>query len=595
MEKFMNRQEADILKKIIEDNFINQRILTETTGHSLGVVNRSLRALIDEGYLTADCMPTADAKAAYDAARPRNAIILAAGFGMRMVPINLLSPKALIEVNGEPLIERIIGQLNDAGVTDITIVVGFMKEKFDYLIDRYDVELVVSPDYASKNNLSSLALVKDRISDTYIVPSNIWCAQSPFARHEMYSWYMVGERTDRDSSVRVNRKNELVIAVNGEPGNKMTGVSYISRKDAPLLTAGLKRLNEDGRHDDDLWETALCSGGKMTVTARFAEPESIVEINTYEQLRELDSNSNHLKSEAIDLLARIFDATPGDITDIEVLKKGMTNRSFLFAVNNEKYIMRIPGEGTDELIDRNEEAEVFRAISGLGICDDPVYIDPKSGYKVTKFLEGVRTCDPRRPEDLKACMKKLKDFHDMKLSVDHSFDVFRQIDFYESLWKGQPSIYIDYEKTKEQVFSLRPYVESHVEDIVLTHIDAVPDNFLFYKSEDGNEKLQLTDWEYSGMQDPHLDIAMFAVYSHYDKAEIDRLIDIYFDGRCSNPTRIKIYCYISVCGLLWSNWCEYKRSLGIEFGEYSLRQYRYAKDYRKIAQRAIEEEEHSNG
>ena len=111
----MNRQEADILKKIIEDNFINQRILTETTGHSLGVVNRSLRALIDEGYLTADCMPTADAKAAYDAARPRNAIILAAGFGMRMVPINLLSPKALIEVNGEPLIERIIGQLNDAG------------------------------------------------------------------------------------------------------------------------------------------------------------------------------------------------------------------------------------------------------------------------------------------------------------------------------------------------------------------------------------------------------------------------------------------------------------------------------------------------
>lgn len=595
MEKFMNRQEADILKKIIEDNFINQRILAETTGHSLGVVNRSLRALIDEGYLTADCMPTADAKAAYDAARPRNAIILAAGFGMRMVPINLLSPKALIEVNGEPLIERIIGQLNDAGVTDITIVVGFMKEKFDYLIDRYDVELVVSPDYASKNNLSSLALVKDRISDTYIVPSNIWCAQSPFAGHEMYSWYMVGERTDRDSSVRVNRKNELVIAVNGEPGNKMTGVSYISRKDAPLLTAGLKRLNEDGRHDNDLWETALYSGGKMTVTARFAEPESIVEINTYEQLRELDSNSNHLKSEAIDLLARIFDATPGDITDIEVLKKGMTNRSFLFAVNNEKYIMRIPGEGTDELIDRNEEAEVFRAISGLGICDDPVYIDPKSGYKVTKFLEGVRTCDPRRPEDLKACMKKLKDFHDMKLSVDHSFDVFGQIDFYESLWKGQPSIYIDYEKTKEQVFSLRPYVESHVEDIVLTHIDAVPDNFLFYKSEDGNEKLQLTDWEYSGMQDPHLDIAMFAVYSHYDKAEIDRLIDIYFDGRCSNPTRIKIYCYISVCGLLWSNWCEYKRSLGIEFGEYSLRQYRYAKDYRKIAQRAIEEEEHSNG
>lgn len=51
-----------------------------------------------------------------------------------------------------------------------------------------------------------------------------------------------------------------------------------------------------------------------------------------------------------------------------------------------------------------------------------------------------------------------------------------------------------------------------------------------------------------------------------------------------DATRIKIYCYIAACGLLWSNWCEYKRNLGVEFGEYSLRQYRYAKDYYRIVQ-----------
>ena len=84
------------------------------------------------------------------------------------------------------------------------------------------------------------------------------------------------------------------------------------------------------------------------------------------------------------------------------------------------------------------------------------------------------------------------------------------------------------------------------------------------------------------MQDAHLDIAMFCIYSMYDRKQIDHLIDIYFENKCDQQTRIKIYCYISMCGLLWSNWCEYKYTLGVEFGEYSLAQYRFAKDYYKI-------------
>ena len=84
------------------------------------------------------------------------------------------------------------------------------------------------------------------------------------------------------------------------------------------------------------------------------------------------------------------------------------------------------------------------------------------------------------------------------------------------------------------------------------------------------------------MQDPHVDIAMFCIYALYDRKQIDKLIDLYFAGDCSLEIRMKIYCYIAICGLLWSNWCEYKSTFGIEFGEYSLRQYRYAKEYYKI-------------
>lgn len=85
------------------------------------------------------------------------------------------------------------------------------------------------------------------------------------------------------------------------------------------------------------------------------------------------------------------------------------------------------------------------------------------------------------------------------------------------------------------------------------------------------------------MQDPHIDLAMFSIYSFYDREQIDNLIDIYFEGECDDKTRIKIYCYVAICGLLWSNWCEYKLMLDVEFGEYSIKQYRYAKEFYKIA------------
>ena len=175
-------------------------------------------------------------------------------------------------------------------------------------------------------------------------------------------------------------------------------------------------------------------------------------------------------------------------------------------------------------------------------------------------------------------MKKLRDFHSLNLKVGHKFDIFKQIDFYEYLWDGAPSVYRDYNDTKIKAFELKEYIDNCKIEMCLTHIDAVPDNFLF--TADGD--IRLIDWEYAGMQDPHVDIAMFCIYALYDRKQVDRLIDIYFENKCEKQTRLKIYCYIAACGLLWSNWCEYKRSLGVEFGEYSLRQYRYAKEYYKI-------------
>ena len=588
--KYMNTQKQDILNNLMKEPFINQRILAAQTGHSLGIVNRSVKELISEGYLDEEIRPTEKALNEAKEKAPKNAIILAAGFGMRMVPINTETPKGLLEIKGERLIERTIRQLHEVGITEIYVVVGFMKEQYEYLIDEYGVELIVAPDYASKNNLHSLKTAAAHLSNSYIIPCDIWCEKNPYSRNELYSWYMVSDLVDDDSTVRVNRKQELVVQKEQAGGNAMIGICYLLETEAEIVRERLEELGRDSRYDGAFWEETLYRKDRMIVTARVVHAADAVEINTYEQLREIDSDSSQLQTDAIQVICEALGAQQDEVTNITVLKKGMTNRSFLFSCKDKKYIMRIPGEGTDQLINRRQEAAVYQTIAGRKICDEIAYINPENGYKITEYLDGARVCDAEKEEDLQKCMKKLREFHGQKLRVDHSFDLFGQMEYYESLWEGTPSAYKDYEKTKAHVLQLKDYIEANAGERVLTHIDAVPDNFLFVE-ENGKEEIRLIDWEYAGMQDPHVDIAMFCIYSLYKKEQVDHLIDLYFEGNCDDRTRIKIYCYIAVCGLLWSNWCEYKRNLGVEFGEYSLRQYRYAKDYYKIVQQELGEEE----
>lgn len=585
----MNNSKQDILNNLIKEPFINQRILAAQTGHSLGIVNRSLKELISEGYLDEEIRPTEKALREAKEKAPKNAIILAAGFGMRMVPINTETPKGLLEIKGERLIECTIRQLHEVGITEIYVVVGFMKEQYEYLIDEYGVDLIVAPDYATKNNLHSLKTAADHLSNSYIIPCDIWCEKNPYSRNELYSWYMVSDLVDDDSTVRVNRKQELVVQKEQAGGNAMIGICYLLETEAEIVRERLEELGRDSRYDGAFWEETLYRKDRMIVTARVVHAADAVEINTYEQLREIDSDSSQLQTDAIQVICEALGAQQNEVTNITVLKKGMTNRSFLFSCKDKKYIMRIPGEGTDQLINRRQEAAVYQTIAGRRICDEIAYINPENGYKITEYLEGARVCDAENEEDLQKCMKKLREVHGQKLRVDHSFDLFGQMEYYESLWEGTPSAYKDYEKTKAHVLQLKDYIEANAGERVLTHIDAVPDNFLFVE-ENGKEEIRLIDWEYAGMQDPHVDIAMFCIYSLYKKEQVDHLIDLYFEGNCDDRTRIKIYCYIAVCGLLWSNWCEYKRKLGVEFGEYSLRQYRYAKDYYKIVQQELGEE-----
>lgn len=235
----MNKVEFDILNKLHHQKYSTQRDLAAQTGYSLGTVNRISKDLQQEGYLNSEYALTQKAKDLLSKKHPHNAVILAAGYGMRMVPINMETPKGLLEINGETLIERLIRQLQEVHIAKIYIVVGFLKEKYEYLIDQYGVELIVNEEYSQKNNLHSLALAAAYLGNSYVIPCDIWCRQNPFSSYESYTWYMVSEAKTMESSIKVTRKMQLSKIGTRESGNKMIGISYIDEEQIEIFKENL--------------------------------------------------------------------------------------------------------------------------------------------------------------------------------------------------------------------------------------------------------------------------------------------------------------------------------------------------------------------
>lgn len=563
-----------VFKNLIGNTY-NQRELSLKTDFSLGKVNKIINDLQKIKYIYSKNYISPDEIEYIKSHHPQRATILAAGYGLRMVPINTEEPKGLLVVKNEPLIERILKQLHEVGITDISIVVGFMKEHYEYLIDQYDVKLIVNTHYNTRNNIYSLYLAKDRIENSYIIPCDIWFKNNPFSTIEGPSWYLFSDKLTSKSNWIVSKSYKVKHTKN-QSGNRMIGIAYLNKVDANKLVQRMSSLIKAKKYDL-FWEDALAEKNNFLINGRIIPNSEHAEINSYEELLELDSNSSHLENEAIQIIESTFNIDKSDIHNIHTLKKGMTNRSFIFSVKDKRYIMRIPGAGTDKLINRQEEFNVYEQIRDEPYTERVLYLNPKNGYKLSEFLEGTRNSKVDNWQDVTKCMNLLRKFHQQKHSVNHKFDIWKQIEFYDAL-RNAPSAYRDFLITKDNVLKLKPFIENNISNWTLCHIDANADNFLINKE----GKIFLIDWEYAGMQDPDLDIAMFAIYAGYSRDQFDKLIDIYYQDKCNETTRYKIYAYAAVGGLLWSNWCEYKQSLGLDFDEYSLSQYRYAKEYSKL-------------
>jgi len=162
----------------------------------------------------------------------RNAIILAAGMSSRFIPLSAELPKGLLNVKGEVLIERQIRQLLEAGISDITVVVGYKADMFAYLKPKYGVRIVFNEDFDRYNNTSSLIRVLDKLSDTYLCSSDNYFPQNVFIEKPTQSYYSalyaVGE-TNEYCIKTDSAHNITEVSVGGKNSWYMVGHVYFSK------------------------------------------------------------------------------------------------------------------------------------------------------------------------------------------------------------------------------------------------------------------------------------------------------------------------------------------------------------------------------
>lgn len=274
----------------------------------------------------------------------RNAIILAAGTSSRFVPLSAEIPKGLLEVKGEVLIERQIRQLKEAEINDIVVVTGYKKEKFDYLREKFGVDLIYNEDYAKYNNASSMIRVLDRLGNSYICSSDNYFQKNVFLGNPKVSYYssLFAEGPTNEYCLTVDNNDNIIgVTVGGRDSWYMIGNVYFSAEFSNRFKKILKREydKEEIRHGywEDVYIKYLDKLPLMKIS-RFSE-NCIKEFDSIDELRRFDETYvENTRSVVVRAIASRFNCKEGDLYDFCNISHDGDFLNFSFLKNGKRYI-----------------------------------------------------------------------------------------------------------------------------------------------------------------------------------------------------------------------------------------------------------------
>lgn len=293
----LTKKEFDVLVASVEsDTILSQRDLETITGHSLATINRTVKDLIDKG-LYADSSITNNGINILESYKAKKAIFIAAGFGSRLVPVTLNTPKPLVRINGKRLIDGLIDAVLALGINDITIVRGYLGEQFDQLLYKYPmIKLLENPLYNEANNISSIMCARFNLENAYVLESDLLIKNPNILKKYHYcSDYLCSyqDRTD-DWCFTVKDNTILEEKVGGIGCYQMKGISYWNASDGKKLSDHLKQAYEAPGGKELYWEQVplVKFHDEYHVEICECKEDDIIEIDTYNELKNIDKTYN---------------------------------------------------------------------------------------------------------------------------------------------------------------------------------------------------------------------------------------------------------------------------------------------------------------
>lgn len=587
----LSKNQFEVLNALRREPGASQRDVAASSGLSLGTVNSTLKSLQEEG-LAEGGKPTPAGMEALAPYKVDNAVILAAGLSSRFAPISYEKPKGVLRVRGEVLIERQIEQLREAGITDITVVVGYKKEYFFYLRKKYGVTLVNNDEYASRNNNGSLWRVRGCLGNTYVCSSDDYFTQNPFNAYVFKAYYSAqyAEGPTKEWCMETGAGGRITkVTVGGSNSWYMLGHVYFDRAFSERFVKILEEEYDRPETVDMLWEDLYTEHIKeLDMVLRPYPAGAINEFDSLDELRAFDPHFlENVDSEIFDNIVAVLGCTKAEIHDVYPLKQGLTNLSCHFATNDGEYVYRHPGIGTELLINRAGEVAAQKAAKELGIDETFIHEDPERGWKISRFIPNCKNLDPHDPAQVARAMQMARSLHESGVTVETTFDFYQEAKRYESLLLEKGPIDIPgYAEDAADADALEAFVVADAAPMCLSHNDFFMLNFLI----DDADRYYLIDWEYSGMSDYANDFGTFCVCCQLSPEEIDVALEAYFGRKPTRAERAHNLAHIALAGWCWYLWSLLKEAEGDFVGEWLYIYYNYGREYLTRALELYQEE-----
>ena len=295
----LSRLQFDCLVALQENKEeVTQRELARATGWSLGSINRVMGDFAKKGWVQEGKI-SPQGEEALEPYRVKRAIFLAAGFGSRMLPITLNTPKPLIRVQGVRIIDTLLDAVVQAGIQEIIIVRGYLADQFDSLLYKYpQIQFIDNPLYNETNNISSLLFARHYLPSSYVLEADLYLKNQKLISPYQYTSNYLGVPVDRtDDWCFISQDKGIVdFRLGGENCHHMFGISYWTREDGERLASRIEEAFHRPGGRERFWDTVALDtfSQEFRIEIRPCDFEDLTELDTYRELRALDPSYGSL-------------------------------------------------------------------------------------------------------------------------------------------------------------------------------------------------------------------------------------------------------------------------------------------------------------